>query len=181
MRIHGRTPGGFPAAFTIRFSRVDRLTYQLITTQGLLLPREKAFSFFEDPRNLFEITPGWLHFVMQNGEKSEAREGAEFDYTIRWYGLTIGWKSRIIDYRPPERFTDIQVIGPYHFWRHLHTFEDVPEGTLMIDTVTYRLPCGFLGKALHRISVKKQLEDIFRYRARRIDEWARGASERKRI
>jgi ligand-binding SRPBCC domain-containing protein len=152
----------------------------LFASQVLPLPREHAFTFFEDPRNLFDITPDWLRFVMKDREtKTEVFEGAEFDYTIRWLGVTMHWKSRVEGYRPPERFTDVQLIGPYRSWRHLHTFEEVPGGTLMRDLVTYRLPFGPLGSMAHALAVRHQLENIFRYRARRIDEWAGGMFRKK--
>ncbi|HDY72401.1 MAG TPA: hypothetical protein ENH50_12135 [Nitrospirae bacterium] len=54
-----------------------------------------------------------------------------------------------------ERFTDIQIRGPYRFWSHLHTFEEVPEGTLMRDEVTYRL--SHTAGLLHRSIIKRQL------------------------
>jgi ligand-binding SRPBCC domain-containing protein len=64
-------------------------------------------------------------------------------------------------------------------WRHLHTFEPVPEGTLIRDSVTYRIPFGFIGKIFHRFIIMKQLKDIFSYRAVRIAEWADGTLKSK--
>jgi ligand-binding SRPBCC domain-containing protein len=169
-----------PPTFTLRFDRPDRSTHRLMTSQVLPLPRKEVFVFFEDPKNLFDITPDWLKFVMKDRDaKTGVFEGAEFDYTIRWLGIPLPWKSRIIRYRPPEQFTDIQLVGPYRSWSHLHTFEDSEGGTLMRDTVTYRLPFGPLGGIAHTLAVRRQLEDIFRYRALRIDEWVRGELKKK--
>ena len=164
-----------PSSFTLKIRPLIGFTYELATSQVLPLPREQAFAFFEDPRNLFDITPDWLRFVMQDRDRiGRVFEGAEFDYTIRWFGMTVPWRSRIADYRPPARFTDIQLAGPYRAWSHLHTFEPVSGGTRMQDTVTYRLPFGPFGALAHALAVRGQLEDIFRYRATRIDAWARG-------
>lgn len=169
-----------PPTFTLDFERPDRSTHGLRASQVLPLSRKEAFAFFEDPRNLFDITPDWLSFVMKDkSSKAEMFEGAEFDYTIRWFGIPMPWKSRIIGYKPTEQFTDVQLVGPYRSWIHLHTFEETDGGTLMRDTVTYRLPFGPLGDVVHAIAVRKQLEDIFRYRAVRIDEWARGGLQKK--
>jgi ligand-binding SRPBCC domain-containing protein len=136
------------------------------------MPREQAFDFFRNPQNLFEITPDWLDFRMdacQTGEKVFA--GAEYDYHIRWFGLRLKWRSRIQTYNPPYDFTDIQIRGPYVRWEHTHRFEEKGGHTLMSDTVVYRLPLSFLGRAVHGLFVKKQLEDIFSYRALKIREW----------
>jgi ligand-binding SRPBCC domain-containing protein len=168
-----------PDSFTLVIRSLGGSTYELTATQLLPLQRERAFTFFEDPRNLVEITPGWLRFVMKDREQMTGMlEGAEFDYTIRWFGIPMTWKSRITGYRPPERFTDIQVAGPYRSWSHLHTFEEAPGGTRMTDIVAYRLPFGPLGKAVHGLAVRRQLEDIFCYRALRVDAWARSELQR---
>ena len=169
-----------PPTFTLAFDRLDRATHRLSASQVLPLFRKEVFVFFEDPRNLFDITPDWLQFVMKDKDsKVEMFEGAEFDYTIRWFGIPMPWKSRITGYLPPGQFTDVQLVGPYRSWSHLHTFEEAEGGTLMRDIVTYRLPLRPLGDAVHAIVVRKQLEDIFRYRAIRIDEWARGELQKK--
>jgi hypothetical protein len=55
-----------PETFSINFSRPDSRTFRLSAVQVLPVPREKAFSFFEDPRNLFEITPDRLDFRMSD-------------------------------------------------------------------------------------------------------------------
>jgi len=51
-----------PPTFQIRFEKPDRYTYLLSTSQILTIPVAKAFSFFERPENLSEITPEWLNF-----------------------------------------------------------------------------------------------------------------------
>jgi ligand-binding SRPBCC domain-containing protein len=170
---------GLPETFSITFSRPDSRTFRLSASQVLPVARKKAFSFFEDPRNLFEITPDWLDFRMLDRSKAGVSEGAEFDYTIRWLSFRLFWRSGIVGYRPPESFTDVQVKGPYPYWSHLHTFREEDGTTLMTDEVTYRLPLGPFGMLLHRFIIRPQLRDIFRYRAMRIAQWAAGDFRRK--
>jgi hypothetical protein len=178
--VHIKKEYDLPPTFQIGFEKPDRQTYLLRTSQVITIAVERAFSFFEKPENLFEITPDWLDFRLDNkGEQSETCEGAEFDYTIRWFAIRIQWHTQISEYRRPESFTDIQVKGPYVMWRHLHTFEPVPEGTLMRDYVTYRIPFGPMGNIFHRFIIRRQLEDIFSYRAVRIAEWADGTFKSK--
>jgi ligand-binding SRPBCC domain-containing protein len=175
------TKYNLPPTFQIRFEKPDRHTYLLSTSQIIAIPVEKAFSFFENPENLFEITPDWLNFRFDNkGGQSQTYQGAEFSYTIRWLAIRMNWQTTIAEYRHPEMFTDIQVKGPYDMWRHLHTFEPVPEGTLMRDFITYHIPFGLMGNILHSTIIKKQLRDIFSYRSVRIAEWANGTFKSKR-
>ncbi len=164
-----------PPTFRIQFSKLANCHYQLKTSQVLPITQTEAFKFFEDPESLPKITPDWLDFRMVNTHSvKEISEGVIFNLTIRWIGFKITWQSKIIDYKPPERFIDIQLKGPYKYWRHLHTFENAPDGTLLKDEVTFTLPLGLIGCLLHRAIIKRQLEDIFSYRAIRISEWARG-------
>jgi ligand-binding SRPBCC domain-containing protein len=131
----------------------------LRTSQIIAIPVEHAFLFFEKPENLFEITPDWIDFRLDNKDgQSKTYEGAEFDYTIRWFSIKIKWHTKISDYSRSKRFTDVQVKGPYVMWEHLHTFEPVHEGTLIGDSVTYRIHFGIIGKIFHRFIIKKQLQ-----------------------
>jgi ligand-binding SRPBCC domain-containing protein len=159
-----------PETFTFVIKRIGLLTYLLTASHIIPFSREKAFEYFKDPKNLCDITPVWLDFCMI-GENSfgEIRENSEFEYSIKWMGIKMQWKSRIVHFHPPERFTDIQIKGPYRSWVHHHILEEVPEGTRMKDEITYTIP--FIALPLHSVIVKKQLEDIFHYRAEKIAEW----------
>ena len=160
-----------PSSFSLSIRRSGFLTYKLCTSQVLAIDRKKAFSFFEDPGNLCDITPVWLDFcLLHKKSNTEVYENAEFDYTIKFMGVTMKWRSRIIDYHPPERFTDIQLKGPYKSWVHLHLLKEVPEGTLMKDEVTYTLHLPAI--IAHPFLIRKHLIDIFSYRAIKIAEWA---------
>ena len=163
-----------PETFELSFSRLPGGSFQLTASQILPLKPERAFSFFEDPHNLARITPEWLEFKLLDDGGGRAFEGAEFKYTIKWLGIRIPWRSRIVDYHPPREFTDIQVVGPYQKWVHVHTFRPISEGTLMKDDVDYRLPFGLTGRLTHIWIVESQLRNIFTYRASRINEWAQG-------
>jgi ligand-binding SRPBCC domain-containing protein len=133
--------------------------------------RERAFAFFEDPGNLYDITPAWLDFrLLKKDSNPGVYENAEFDYTIKFLGIKILWRSRIIDYRSPITFTDIQLKGPYKSWVHVHVLDKVPEGTLMRDEVSYKL--NLPAFILHPLLIRKKLMDIFSYRAVKIAEWA---------
>lgn len=73
------------------------------------------------------------------------------------------WKAQIEDVRPPHEFIDVQLSGPFAYWRHRHRFEKIDEhNTKMRDEISYRLPWGlnFLGGWL----VKIKLRSMFAYR-----------------
>jgi ligand-binding SRPBCC domain-containing protein len=100
-------------------------------------------------------------------------EGAEYDYHIRWLGIKLQWKSRIFQYNPPYDFIDIQIRGPYSYWGHTHRFENANGKTIMTDIVKYGLPFRMMGRATHSLLVREQLEDIFCFRAMKINQLAK--------
>jgi ligand-binding SRPBCC domain-containing protein len=160
-----------PSSFHIHIKRSGLLTYRLLTSQALPVNQWKAFEFFEDPENLCDITPAWLDFCLLNKTGNMAvQENAEFEYTIKFLGIKMLWRSRIIDYHPPERFTDIQLKGPYKSWVHVHMLQEAPEGTFMKDEVTYTLYPPAL--VVHPFLIRQKLIDIFSYRAVKISSWA---------
>ena len=161
-----------PRTFSIDTRSLDGGSFVLSTSQMVSATPEQLFPFFEEVRNLSEITPRWLDFRLINPDAAERpHSGARYDYTIRWFGARIGWRSEIVEHAPPHRFVDVQLKGPYSLWHHVHLFEAVEGGTLLRDAVTYRLPFGTLGKIVHWLVVKRQLREIFLYRAVKIHEW----------
>jgi ligand-binding SRPBCC domain-containing protein len=131
-------------------------------------PLSDVFAVYETPHNLARITPPWLRFHIVSKEKIVMQPGARIDYTIRWMGLPMRWRTVITAYEPPLRFVDEQERGPYVLWRHTHTFEETAEGVIVGDAVRYRLPLGALGDLTHTLMVKHQLQEIFRYRQRAV-------------
>ena len=131
-------------------------------------PLEEAFGFFADPRNLPQITPEWVRFEVVHLEAAPLRAGTTNEYRIRWLGVPLRWRSFIPEYQNPHRFVDEQVSGPYHYWRHEHSFHGVDGGTEVRDIVDYALPLGPIGSALHALIVRRQLDEIFDYRERAL-------------
>lgn len=145
-----------------------RSAYTLEWAQVIPVPPEVAFGFFEDPQNLHLIRPGWLNFRITSIRGTPVDVGTTISYRIRWLGIPISWVSRIDESERNRRFVDVQIRGPYRFWRHEHRFDERNGQTLMRDTVRYELPLGVLGTIVHRLVVRRQLRDIFEYRASRI-------------
>lgn len=149
----------------------------------MLVPNgvQETFAFFENPHNLARITPPWLRFVILSESPVEMRVGTEIDYTIRYLGLKLGWKTLIEEYEPPFHFVDVQLRGPYKLWRHTHTFRPTEQGTLVHDRVEYALPMGPFGRLAHRVRVRSQLREIFAYRQKTLAEIFRGSSSEKTL
>lgn len=130
-------------------------------TAGLQLSGKQLLA-----ENLPRITPPWLKFTLVNCPKIQLN--TQLDYTIRWMGLPIKWRTLIIDWTPPHRFIDLQIRGPYTLWHHEHTFAPTDKGVLCTDRVIYKLPFPLIRRVVHPLIVKRQLIEIFRFRRKVI-------------
>jgi ligand-binding SRPBCC domain-containing protein len=137
--------------------------------QYIPAPRERVFEFFSDPRNLETITPPFLRFRILDPAPERIARGTLIRYRLSLYGIPIRWVSEISGWRPPEAFTDVQLSGPYAFWKHTHTLTVEGEGTRMTDEVRYR-PTRVLAGLVNALFVRRNVERIFDYRAARIQE-----------
>lgn len=131
-------------------------------------PRDEVFAFFARPENLGVITPPWLGFRILTPSPVPMERGALVDYVIRLGALPMRWRTLITRHDPPHVFVDEQLQGPYSFWHHTHTFEEVEGGTLIRDRVLYVVPFGALGRLLERVLIRRQLRAIFAHRQRVI-------------
>jgi len=128
----------------------------------------EVFSFFSEAHNLDRITPPWLHFKVLNQTDRELKAGTLIDYELAWHGIPMRWTSLIEEWRPPIKFVDVQLKGPYRLWHHTHSFEACDDGTLIRDTVQYAVPLGVLGDLFGGWMVRQDVERIFDYRAKQI-------------
>jgi uncharacterized protein YbjT (DUF2867 family)/ligand-binding SRPBCC domain-containing protein len=142
-----------------------------VLSASQLVPRpiDEVFAFFAEPENLARLTPPGMRFEFLADDR-RMRTGLVLDYRIRpLLGVPVRWQSVIDAYDAPRSFRDVQARGPYRAWRHVHEFEPVEGGTLVRDRVDYALPLGPLGEAVHRLAIRSQLAEIFRFRARAIE------------
>jgi ligand-binding SRPBCC domain-containing protein len=82
------------------------------------------------------------------------------------------WQAEIVDFEWNSHFCDLQVRGPFKYWKHCHRLRSVErEGvnvTVITDQLEYELPFESLGVLGHRFLVRKQIERIFEYRHQQV-------------
>lgn len=146
------------AAGSSRTSTVRRFE----ATQLIPTPIEKLFAFFSEAQHLESMTPPRLQFALRAFPPAMQR-GATIAYRLRLHGIPIEWKTLISGWEPPYRFVDVQLHGPYTFWRHQHTFTPTRDGVVMRDTVDYVLALAPLGNVVAPL-VDAEVRAIFDYR-----------------
>ena len=143
--------------------------YALERTQVVPRPLEETFAFFSNPRNLEAITPPWLRFHILDAP-DKLRRGSLLRYRLQLFGVPLQWHTEIAAWKPPRTFTDVQLAGPYLLWEHTHRFSPARDGTEIFDHVRYRIPGGPLAPLVQRLLVGPWLDEIFDYRAERLEE-----------
>ena len=143
--------------------------HEIKTEQWVPQPLERTFSFFKEARNLEKITPKFLNFKILNQSTPEIQEGTKINYRLSLHGFPVSWISKITDWKPNQKFSDIQVKGPYSHWYHTHEFEEKNGGTLIKDHVLYKVPFGIPGDLVAGKWVRKDLEKVFTHRHKTID------------
>ncbi len=145
--------------------------YQLKRKQLVKTDLQTCWDFFSSPKNLSVITPEKMKFTVLTEQPETMYEGLMIAYKVSpVLGIPLGWITEIKTVKEGLFFVDEQRKGPYSIWHHEHHFEAVEGGVLMTDIVTYTLPLGFLGKFAHWLFVRKQLETIFEYRFKKVEE-----------
>ena len=146
--------------------------YTLERQQWVRQPLDQIYEFFERPENLSLITPPSLDFNLLTPSPVTMEQGRIIDYTIRFLGLPVRWRTQISTYQTAECFVDEQLKGPYSFWHHTHRFENYKGGTLLYDEVRYALPLYIptpLVSILHSLLIRPKLEQIFDFRRDEFD------------
>lgn len=158
--------------------------YQLTDSFVVKSDLSTTWDFFSRAENLPRITPAWMRFSIRTPSPIHIQQDSILDYTIRWMGIPIGWRTRIIDWSPPRQFIDLQLRGPYALWHHQHTFTPSDEGTICTDRVLYKVPVPVVGRVMNALVVQRQLTGIFEFRRKVITEelgWARALQERVEV
>ena len=131
-------------------------------------PIDKVFEFFADPTNLEELTPPWLNFKIVSPKPLGIGLGAIIDYKLRVHRVPVSWQSEITKWDPPSLFVDLQNKGPYRHWEHTHEFRQSGKRTLVRDTVSYKVPGGFI---VDRLLVRRDIKRIFKFRQLKLKEF----------
>ena len=145
--------------------------YQLKTTQFIPATMKECWDYFSSPENLKEITPPGMGFNIKTDLPAKMYEGMMIEYKVTpLLGIPMTWITEIKAVKEGQFFIDEQRKGPYAIWHHEHHFKEVDGGVEMTDIVSYEVPFGILGKLVHPIIVKPKLDQIFKYRTKKVDE-----------
>jgi ligand-binding SRPBCC domain-containing protein len=177
------------------------MTQRFETSQWVSFPVELVFAFFANPANLPHLMPPKLETRIEDARVEPppprpepadparrfrsiaAGQGSEIlisFFPISWVPRRVSWMARITEFAWNEHFCDEQVRGPFASFRHCHgvktEIRDGVEGTMVTDSIEYRMPFGVLGQAAG-VFVRRNLAGSFAYRQKRLPEILAAAAE----
>jgi ligand-binding SRPBCC domain-containing protein len=146
-------------------------------------PVDRVFAFFADPLNLPRLMPSWhdvrvdsleLH-PPDRGVAHAAGRGSRILLSFRPLPLSplrLRWLALIDEYVADHHFCDLQVTGPFGYWRHCHLVSAETHGeeigSRITDVVDYEWPAGAAGRALDLLGGRLQLRRLFHHRQRQL-------------
>ncbi len=155
--------------------------------QWVPFPIAHVFKFFSNPENLQLIMPEAsgtqlieLQRVAPAPSLSFANEKAAgvgsiiatSFRTIPGLPFRSRWIARITEFEWNQHFADVQQKGPFKSWHHRHEFaasaREGSEGTLIRDVIEYEIGFGFVGTWANRVFVRRQMENTFKERQRKL-------------
>lgn len=144
----------------------------LIQEQFLPISLEQAWDFFATPKNLNEVTPKELDFVITSDVPDRMYEGLIITYKIKpMLNVPVSWMTEITHIKDMEYFVDEQRKGPYNIWHHEHHFKSVEGGVMMTDILYYDVGKWILGWIAGKLFVDAKVKEIFEFRRRALDDY----------
>lgn len=162
--------------------RARRRRPSFTAEQWVPYPVPHVFDFFSNPENLPRLMPPWQDARIDSMELTppadarnpqSAGRGSRILLSFRPVPLSpirLRWLALIDDYVADQRFCDLQVSGPFGFWRHCHSLtaerHGALEGTRITDAVDYDWPIQSISPLIDMFGGRLQIQSIFRFRHR---------------
>ncbi|MFW6370596.1 MAG: SRPBCC family protein [Bacteroidota bacterium] len=139
--------------------------YTLTVEQELNTTLDNAWAFFSNPANLAKITPKKMGFEISSAKTESMYPGQIIAYRVGIFPfIKSSWVTEITHVNKKVYFVDEQRFGPYSMWHHEHHFLPKDDGMVVQDKVSYKIPCGILGRFAHWLFIRNQLNSIFKHR-----------------
>ena len=122
-----------------------------------------------------------LHKKSLAHTKEEAIAGTitgllELNDSVTWKAKHLGkvrfLKSKLVECKKPEMFTDEMQQGDFKRMKHQHHFKQVDNGTIMIDILEFESPYNSIGRFLNKVYLTSYLKKMLEKRNLFIKEYA---------
>ena len=125
---------------------------------------ETVFDWHEAVGAFEQLTPPWERVRVVRHEGG-IRDGARVSLRVGPKPFALRWDLEHRDYQQGRSFTDVQLAGPFRYWKHVHRMVPLgPQSSILEDTIEYELPLGMIGWLVGRLFVQRKLRRLFAFR-----------------
>lgn len=82
--------------------------------------------------------------------KGLINKGEQVTWLAKHFGINQKLTAQITEMDFPHSFTDVQLKGAFKSMKHVHTFEQKGEQTIMNDKFEFESPMGFIGELFNK-------------------------------
>lgn len=83
--------------------------------------------------------------------KGLINKGEQVTWLAKHFGINQLLTAQIIEMNSPHSFTDIQLNGAFKSMKHVHSFEQIGEKTIMKDEFEFESPMGLVGELFNSL------------------------------
>ncbi len=141
---------------------MQRITF--VATSRIPASAEAVFDWHEAPGAFERLTPPWKRVRVVQHEGG-IRDGARVSLRVGLRPFSLRWDLEHRDYQHGRSFSDMQLAGPFRYWKHVHRMvPHGPQDSVLEDAIEYELPFGTIGWLVGRLVVQRKLKRLFAYR-----------------
>lgn len=127
------------------------------------VPAERVMAFHASPDALKRLSMPPTFIQQLRDARTSLTEG-EIEFNL-WVGpLPVRWLARHEPGPIATSFADRMIQGPMAAWFHEHIFEPVPQGTRLVDRITFEHRSGAMGIFTRLLFDGLPLRLLFAYR-----------------
>jgi uncharacterized protein (TIGR01777 family) len=137
-----------------------------IKSTKIPVTNKDAFDYHAREGALERLVPPWSILTVTSHE-GDIRDGAISTFKVSLGPTSFKWTAAHFGYLQDRQFQDKMVKGPFHSWIHTHSFiPDEIGRCIMEDKIAYSPPFGKLGPILLNDTIQNNLNQLFHYRHR---------------
>jgi uncharacterized protein len=139
---------------------------QFIRRSPMPVPPRELFDWHARPGAFERLSPAWqgARVISRTGGITN---GSRVEVEVPQLGGLVHQRLLVEhrDYADGERFTDVQLAGPFAHWEHIHSMLSGPGGTSVLeDRIEYDLPLHPFGDVAAGWFVEQELGRLFDFR-----------------
>jgi ligand-binding SRPBCC domain-containing protein len=102
------------------------------------------------------------------GQSTQLELGDEVTFQATHFGIKQRLTSKIVTYDRPVEFTDAMQRGAFRSLHHIHQFEQVENGTRMVDILEFQSPAWFIGWLVDNLVLARYMRRFIEERGRAL-------------